>query len=113
MENGTTTYEGWIYGIGEWQYSKISKLLKSAFPDVSYEYLDDNTGTVWISGPSPMFEEDEDNLLATFDLVADQIIESGKGVLLSKKWDNHGSVELKSYEFGSKTWTQKDFQLGA
>ncbi|MBU1002317.1 MAG: hypothetical protein KKE73_07310 [Proteobacteria bacterium] len=112
MKNGTTSYEGWIFGIGEWQYSKLSKLLKSAFPEVSYQYLEENTGTVWISGPAPMFEEDEDNLLATFDLVADQIDATGKGLLLARKWDHHGNVELKAYQFGPSTWSQKELQLG-
>lgn len=111
MENGTTTYEGWIFGIGEWQYSKISKLLKSAFPDVAYQYLEENIGTVWISGPAPMFEEDEDNLLATFDLVADQIGPKGKGLLLSKKWSDHGHVELCAYRFGPSTWSKKELPL--
>lgn len=112
MEQGTTTYEGWIYGIGEWQYSKVSKLLKSAFDEVEYTYLDDNTGTVWVSGAAPMFAEDEENLMATFDLTADQIIDSGKGLILARTWDNHGSVALRAYSFGPKTWTQKDIELG-
>lgn len=112
MENGTTIYEGWIYGIGEWQYSKISKLLKGAFPEVKYTYLEENTGTVWVSGTAPMFEEDVENRTATFDLVADQIVASGKGLILARTWDHHGSAELTAFRFGPKTWSETTLETG-
>ena len=112
METGRIEYEGRIYGIGEWQYSKVSKLLKSAFDTVDFDYLDDNTGAVRVAGVSPMFEEDEENLTATFDLLADQIIETGKGVILAKKWNMDGTLELAMYEFGHETFTKRDLIPG-
>lgn len=112
MEAGQTVYEGWVYGVGEWQYSKVSKLLRSAFETVEYKYLKDDTGTIYMRGPSPMFEEDEENKLATFDLLADQIIERGKGRLLATTWDERGTVALTVYDFGSKTWSSREVDLG-
>jgi len=111
METGRVIYEGWIYGVGEWQYSKVSKLLLSAFETVRYTYLEENTGTIYLQGTCAMFEEDEDNLLATFDLLADQITNDGKGRLLATKWSDHGTVELTVYDFSPNTWSSREVNL--
>lgn len=106
MEIGRVEYEGWIYGIGEWQYSKISKLLKSALEQVDYEYLDGGVGGVRLNGSSAMFDEDEENLFATFDLLADQVADGGRGVVLAKRWDQDGAMSLTAYELGPKSCTK-------
>ncbi|WP_461210437.1 hypothetical protein [Desulfocurvus sp. DL9XJH121] len=107
MEIGRIEYEGRIHGIGEWQYSKVSKLLKSALPLVEYEYLDDGTGAVNLGGSSEMFEEDMENLSATFDLLADQVGPDCGGVILAKKWSRDGGLELTAYEFKNKSFNQR------
>lgn len=112
MEIGRIEYEGRIYGIGEWQYSKVSKLLKSAFDVCEYDYLDNDTGAVRLSGVAPMFEEDEENLVATFDLLADQVIEDGKGAILAKKWLEDGTIEVSVYEFTHEKFTKRDLIPG-
>ncbi len=111
MESGRTVYEGWVYGVGEWQYSKISRLLRGAFPTVEYKYLEEKTGTIYIQGASEMFEQDEENKLATFDLMADQIIDKGRGRILASTWDERGTVALTVYDFAAKTWSSREVAL--
>ncbi|MCK9239894.1 hypothetical protein [Desulfocurvus sp.] len=100
-------YEGWIYGVGEWQYSKLSKLLKRAFETVEYVYLEENTGAIRLEGPSAMFEESEENLAATFDLLADQITPQGRGLVLARQWDQRGTARIEAFVFGHESWSRR------
>jgi len=111
MEAGRTTYEGWIYGVGEWQYSKISRLLKRAFETVEYVYLEEKTGTIHLAGPSVMFEEDAENLEATFDLLVDQITPQGKGLVLATTWDQRGSASIEAFEFKAGSWARRKVDI--
>ncbi|NJB68701.1 hypothetical protein GGQ74_002374 [Desulfobaculum xiamenense] len=107
MENGRTVYEGWVFGIGEWAFSKIHKLLENAFETVSYTYQD-KTGAVFVSGPSAMFEDDMENMTSVFDLLADVIEENGHGTVLGRRWTSDGALELAAYDFGSKNWNRRE-----
>lgn len=111
MEAGRTAYEGWIYGVGEWQYSKISRLLKRAFETVEYVYLEENTGTIHLAGPSAMFEEDAENLVATLDLLVDQIAPQGKGLVLSTTWDQRGSASVEAFDLKAGSWERREVAL--
>jgi hypothetical protein len=107
MQAGRVEYEGWIYGVGEWQYSKLSKLLKRAFETVEYVYLEENTGSIRVEGPSAMFEESDENLVATFDLLVEQITPQGKGLVLARAWDQRGTARVEAFVFGPGEWTRR------
>lgn len=105
-------YEGWVYGVGEWEYSKVAKLLKGAFETAEYTYLEDKLGAVYVRGHSDMFEEDEENRTATFDLLADQVAENGKGHVLATTFAEQGDVTLGVYVFGHKAWDYREVPVG-
>ncbi len=106
MEINHTDYEGWIFGVGQWPYSKIQKLLKRAFPEVEYKYLTETSGAIRIAGISVMFEEDKENLTATFDLLADQMDDEAQGSILARRWGEDGSLQLTLYKFKEKTFEE-------
>lgn len=111
MKTGRTTYEGWIYGVKEWEYSKVRPLLQNAFEEVDYEFLAEGAGSIFVSGVSALFEENEENMTSTFDLVADQLVAEGKGIILARKWDVRGAVEVTAYEFSPTKWTQRPMAI--
>lgn len=110
MENGHIVYEGCIYGVGEWSFSKVNKLLKNAFENVSYKHMDES-GAIFVSGISPMFEENEENRSSVFDLLVDSVDEGGKGLVIGKKWDSKGTLEMTAYDFTNTGWTSRDVTL--
>lgn len=111
MDTHHMSYEGWISGINEWTYSKMHRLLENAFENVSYEYLEAGAGAFKISGQSPMFEEDEENRLAIFDLIAEVMDKEAKGLIVGKVWTREGQLILSCFEFSPKKWTCKEITL--
>lgn len=110
MEKGCTVYEGWVYGIGEWSFSKVNKLLNNTFETVSYQHMD-GSGAIYVSGAAPMFEEDEENRSSVFDLLAEVVDEDGKGIIIGKDWSPHGTLSLTAYDFTHKDWSSRTIDV--
>lgn len=106
MEYGKVVYEGVLTGVSEQAFRKIGRLLKNAFGAVDYEFVE-NGGRIVISGPSAMFEEDDSNRVAIFDVLSEHVLEGkGKGEILARKWMADGEVSTALYGFANGTWTE-------
>jgi len=106
MEYGRVSYEGVLTGVSEQAFRKVGRLLKNAFATVSYEFAEDQ-GRVVVSGPSAMFEQDPDNRMAIFDVLAEHTMEGkGRGEILARRWASDGEVALAIYTFQNGGWTE-------
>ncbi|MEW5774968.1 MAG: hypothetical protein AB1916_15730, partial [Thermodesulfobacteriota bacterium] len=106
MEYGRVIYEGVLTGVSEQSFRKVGRLLRNAFGKADYEFAEDG-GRLVLSGPSGMFEEDEANRVAIFDVLAEHTLEGkGRGEILARKWDPAGEVATALYSFANGTWTE-------
>lgn len=106
MEYGRVSYEGVLTGVGEQSFRRVGRLLRNAFAAVEYEFAE-NGGRVVVSGPSAMFEEDADNRMAVFDVLAEHTLGSeGGGEILARRWEADGEVAIALYSFAGGTWTE-------
>ena len=106
MEYGRVSYEGVLTGISEQAFRKVGRLLKNAFAAVDFEFAESG-GRVVVGGPSAMFEEDEANRIAIFDVLAEHSMEGkGSGEILARRWEADGEVSLAVYTFRAGAWTE-------
>lgn len=112
MEFDRVIYEGVLTGVSEQAFRKIGRLLQNAFSSVDY-ILGEDRGILAVSGPSAMFEEDEANRMAIFDVLAEHTLEDqGQGEVLARRWARDGEVSLALYSFRNGAWTQSGLEPG-
>ncbi len=97
MQADSILYEGRLFEVTKWDFSKLSKYLRQAFGEVSFVSGEGKTGTLLFAGPCPMFEQDQENLLATFDMLCDIFEDRGAGIVIAKKWGKAGTLDIEQY----------------
>lgn len=102
-----TTYEGMLCNVNEPAYRKIRKLLGNTFGEVEFAYEDfeEGKGNLYLKGEAQAFQDDVENMLAVFDLLADTVFIGGKGVMLERIWKECGEIEIRMYNFTPGEWS--------
>jgi hypothetical protein len=102
-----TSYEGMLCNVNEPSFRKLKKLLENTFSSVEFNYEDfqESKGNVYIKGEAAVFQEDVENMLAVFDLLADIFLSDGKGIMLERIWKACGDLEIRMYTFTPGEWS--------
>lgn len=109
MQLNRPEFEGVIYGIQELPYRKIAKLFANAFEQCEYEFIEDRAGAMVVSGTKDLLLSEEDRV-AMFDLVCDQLTRDARGLILSREWRNDGTVKLTRYVFTREGWEEQPME---